>query len=98
MACHVYNLVYCKMFTIIIYDMQSKSTKAQYVMWIKLNQVMFRFGLANPNFKGFMADSAQANWNVVRIVYSSRDAYVKVVDKERTCLFHWIQLLDKHTK
>jgi hypothetical protein len=59
---------------------------------------MFRFGLANPNFKGFMADSAQANWNVVRIVYSSRDAYVKVVDKERTCLFHWIQLLDKHTK
>jgi hypothetical protein len=43
---------------------------------------MLRFGLANPNFKGFMADSAQANWNDVRLVYNSRDAFVKMVDKE----------------
>ncbi len=44
-------------------------------MWTKLNQVMFRFGPANPNFKGFMADSAHANWNVVCIVYDSKDAF-----------------------
>jgi len=26
----------------------------------------------HPNFKGIMADSAMANWNVVQIVYGSR--------------------------
>jgi hypothetical protein len=36
-----------------------------------------------------MADNAHANWNVVHIVYCSRDAYVKMVDKEWTRLFHW---------
>jgi hypothetical protein len=51
-------------------------------MWTKLNQVMFRLGFTNPNFKGFMADSAHANYNVVCIVYGSRDAFVKMVDKE----------------
>jgi hypothetical protein len=35
-----------------------------------------------PHFKGFMANSAHANWNVVCIMYSSRNAYVKMVDKE----------------
>jgi len=61
MACHVYNMVYYKVLTIAIYNMQSKSTKAQCVMWTKLNKVMLMFGLANPNFKGFMADIAHAN-------------------------------------
>ncbi len=37
MACHVYNLVYYKVFTIIIYNMQSKSIEAQCVMWTKMN-------------------------------------------------------------
>jgi hypothetical protein len=45
-----------------------------------------------------MVDSAHANWNVVHIVYGSRDAFVKMVDKEQTSLFHWTQLLDRHTK
>ncbi len=52
-------------------------------MWTKLNQVMLKFGLANPNFKGFMVDSAHANWNVVRIVYDFGDAFVKMVDKNK---------------
>jgi hypothetical protein len=43
---------------------------------------MLRFSFANPNFKGFMADSAHANWNDVRIMYYFKDAYVKMVDKE----------------
>jgi hypothetical protein len=88
MACHFYHPMYYKVFTIAICDMQSESTEAQCVMWTKLNQVMFSFGLVNPNFKGFMANNAKANWNVVHIVYSSRDASMKMVDKERTCLFH----------
>jgi hypothetical protein len=51
---------------------------------------MLRFGLANPNLKGFMADSAKANWNVVCIVYSFRNAFVKMDDKEQTYMFNWI--------
>jgi hypothetical protein len=43
---------------------------------------MLKFGLANPNFKGFMADNAHANWNVVHIVYNSGDAFMKMIDKE----------------
>jgi hypothetical protein len=31
-------------------------------------------GVPNPNFKEFMANSAQANWDVVQIVYGSKDA------------------------
>jgi hypothetical protein len=30
--------------------------------------------LGNPNFKGFMANNVQANWNVVQILYGSGDA------------------------
>jgi hypothetical protein len=82
MACHVYDSVYCKVFTIAICNMQSEFVQAQCVMWTKLNCVMFKFGLINPNFKRFMADSAQANWNDVHIVYGSRNAFVKMVDKE----------------
>ncbi len=81
-ACHVYDLVYCKMLIIAICGMQSESTKAQCVMWTKLNQVMLKFGLANPNFKGFMVDNAQANSNVANIVYSSRNVFVKMIGKE----------------
>src|ERR1700737_2662532 len=59
---------------------------------------MAQHGVDKVNFKGFMADSAQANWNVVRIIYGSGDASEKMVDRERTCLFHWTQSLEKHTK
>ncbi len=58
MACHVYELVYYKVFTIVIYDMPSELIEAQCVMWKKLNEVMFIFGFINPNFKGFMVDNA----------------------------------------
>ncbi len=37
MACHVYDPMYCKVFTIVICDMQFESTKAMFVMWTKLN-------------------------------------------------------------
>jgi hypothetical protein len=45
-------------------------------MWIKLNKVMRKNGVEEPNFKGFIADNAQANWNTIRIVYSSGDPEV----------------------
>ncbi len=49
------------MMTIIVCDMQSKDTKAQQIMWTKLNGTMFKHKYVEPNFKGFMVDNAQAN-------------------------------------
>ncbi len=81
---HVYNLVYYKVMTIAIWDMQSEYTEVQCVLWWKLNKVMLMKGVSNRNFKGFMVDSAQANWKVIRIMYGSEP----MVDKERMCYFH----------
>ncbi len=63
MACHVYNLVYCKVMTIVIYDMQSRDTKVQCKLRRKL--VALKKGITNLNFKGFMANSVQVNWNAI---------------------------------
>jgi hypothetical protein len=49
MACHVYNPEYCNFLSIVLCDMQWKSTKTQcYVQ---------TYDLSN-NFKGFMVDGA----------------------------------------
>jgi hypothetical protein len=98
MACHVCDLVYCKVMSITICDMQSKDIKAQFILWKKLNAIILKKGVTSLNFKSFMAYNAQANWNVVSIVYGTGDPTVKFIDKERTCLFHWTQSLDMHTK
>jgi hypothetical protein len=50
-------------------------------------------GVPNPKFKGFVA-----NWNVIWILYSSGDPNGPMVNRERTCYFHWSQSMDKHTK
>lgn len=98
MACHVYDATFCRVMTIAVCDMQSEDTAAQIVVWKNLNAVMARHNVSQPNFKGFMADSAQANWNAIRIVYGNGDASMPMENKERTCLFHWTQSLEKHTK
>jgi hypothetical protein len=98
MACHVYDAIYCRVITIAICDMHSEDAVAQSVLWKNLNVVIARHGIPKPKFKGFMADSAQANWNAFRVIYGSGDAAIPMKDQERTCLFHWIQSLEKHTK
>jgi hypothetical protein len=45
-----------------------------------------------------MVNSAQANWNLIRIVYGSGDPSIMMTNKECIYLFHWIQMLDRHTK
>jgi hypothetical protein len=67
-------------------------------MWTKLNETMLKHGFPKPNLKGFMVNNTQANWNIARIVYGSGDPSIRMVDKECTCLFHWIHSLNKHTK
>jgi hypothetical protein len=84
--------------TIVVCDMQLEDTKVQCIMWRELNEVMQRNGVEKPNFKGFMADSAQANWNAVRIVYGSGDPKVPIENRERTCLLHWTTSLNRHTQ
>jgi len=66
-------------------------------MWTKLNETMLKHKFPKPNFKGLMANNTQINWNAVKIVYGLEDPSIRMVDKECTCLFHWIQSLDKHT-
>jgi hypothetical protein len=61
MACHVYDLVYCKVLTIDVCDMQFEDTKAQQLMSTKVNEMMLKHKFPKPNFKGFMADNAQAD-------------------------------------
>jgi hypothetical protein len=43
-----------------------------------------KYIFSKPNFKGFIVDSAHVNWNVVKVVYGSNDATVRMVDKEQT--------------
>jgi hypothetical protein len=57
-AYYVYDSFYYKVTMIAICDMQFEDTKAQCVMWWKLNKVMAKNGVANLNFKGFMVDNA----------------------------------------
>jgi len=52
-------------------------------------------GVPNPNFKGFMANNAQANWNVIRIVYGSKNENELMVDKMN--LFFSLELIHGHT-
>jgi hypothetical protein len=53
-------------------------------MWKKLNAIVERKGLGTHVFKGFMVDGAQANWNVVCIIYGIEDPRLKMVDKKQT--------------
>jgi hypothetical protein len=72
------------MMIITVCDMQFKDTE------IQLNETMLKNKFPKPNFKGFMVDNAQINWNVVIIVYGLGDPYVKMVDMEHTYLFHYL--------
>ena len=71
MACHVYDSTYQHVMTIACDNFQFEDKDAQVVFLKNFNHVMARHGVPNPHFKGFIADSAHVNWNVVRIVYGS---------------------------
>ena len=56
---------------------------------------MAKNGVSKVNFKGFMADNAQANWIAVRMIYGDGDPTLPMVARERICFFHWSASLDK---
>ncbi len=45
-----------------------------------------------------MANIVHVNWNIVCIVYNFDNPNEPMVDKDRTCYFHWTSSMDKHTK
>ena len=98
MACHIYDSTYCRVMTIAVYRMQSEDAAIQMVFQKNLNDVMARHGVPSSKFKGFMADSTQANQNAVKVNYDSDDATIPMKDQKKTCLFHQVQFLEKHTK
>ena len=78
--------------------MQSEDGTTQILFWENLNVVMVENGVSKVMFKGFMADSAQANWNEVRMIYSNGDPTLSMVAHEHICFFHWSASLDKVTQ
>jgi hypothetical protein len=58
MAYQAYDLIYCKVMTIAIYDMQFKDTKAQCIVWRNLNIIVKKKRLGMPIFKGFLVNNA----------------------------------------
>lgn len=89
MACHTYDVEYCKVMTIVICDMMSEGYELQMILWTSLNKVMAQHGISKPYFRGFMLDSARANWMAIRIVYGSRIPNEAIVDRECSCLLYW---------
>lgn len=51
--------------------------------------------IPNINFKGFMANSGQANCNMVKMICGDGDSNLPMVACEHTCLFHRSTSLDK---
>ena len=98
MAYHVYDSTYQRVMTIACCDFQLEDRDAQIIFWKNLNHIMIRHGIPSPQFQGFMGNSAQANWNAVRIVYGGGDSKVTMAGREQTCFFHQTQSLEKHTK
>ena len=82
---------------IAICESKEEDTESQILFWNQLNSVMQKQGYPRPEFAGFMADEAGANWNAIRTVYNGGPENV-LVGRERSCLFHWEQSLQKHTK
>jgi hypothetical protein len=44
--------------------------------------------VSKTKFQKLMANNAQVNWNVIKIVYGSRDPSVRMVHKTYTYLLH----------
>jgi hypothetical protein len=88
MVYNVYKTRYCNVKTITTYDMQSKDTDVNCIMWRKLNKFMKKNGIEKPNFRGFIVNIVQVDWNVVYIVYGTSNLKVPMENKERTYLLH----------
>lgn len=95
MAAHVYDPFVKELLTIATCEFKVEDSHAQEEFWRLLNTIVKDGGFQTPEFRGFMADEASANWNAIRKVYFNGE---RKPDKERSCSFHWEQSMIKHTK
>lgn len=82
---------------IAICETKEEDEESQILFWRSLNAVMENCGQDPPDFAGFMSDEAGANWLAIRTVYNGGARNV-MEGRERSCLFHWEQSLQKYTK
>ncbi len=85
------------MVIVAVCDTEEEDTKTQVLFWNSLNEVMVQEGYPTTDFAGFMADEAGANWAAIRLVFNDGPDN-EMVGRERSCLFHWEQSLQKHNK
>ena len=85
LGAHIYDPIYCKVMTICVCDMMCKMADAQEQMWLSMLALLKQHRLEDVNFKGFMANNAQANFNAVRRIFGSGDKNIPKEGKERTC-------------
>ncbi len=50
------------------------------------------------NFKGFMADSAHANFNAMKRMFVFGDPTIPMHGREQICLMHWAKSMEMHTR
>ena len=70
---------------------------SQILFWRNLNAVMECCGHDPPDFAGFMSDEAGAIRLAIGSVCNGGPQNI-MEGRERSCLFHWEQSLQKHTK
>ena len=94
----MYDPIHCKVMTICVFDMKLEMAEHQKQMWRSLLEVMERHSCQKVEFAGFMADNARTNFNAVHEIFGFDDKTIPVAGKERTCQFHWLMALDRHTR
>jgi hypothetical protein len=68
-------------------------------MWFSLIRLVEKEGqIENVNFKGFIVNSAQANFNVVRRTFGYGDLIIPMVGRKCTCLMHWMKFVEMHIR
>ncbi len=87
MACHANDVMYYKIMTIAFATYNLKTLKCNRSCG-RSSMKQWSNTSPKPNFKGFMVDNVQANWNAFKIIYDFGDMSVRMVNKEHTCLFH----------
>lgn len=65
LACHIYDPMYNKVMTIAVSNMQLECSKTQEQMLVSLIGIIKKHRCEFVDFKGFMADSAHANFNAI---------------------------------
>ncbi len=98
-GCHVYDMTYCKVLTIATCDMESNDVDSQVLMWSSLTRLVKKVGIIeNVNFKGFMANNAQTNFNAMMRMFGFGDPTIPMVGRKHICLMHWVWSMEVHIR